>query len=609
MTFGLLLLQRFGAFHDGAIYGIRILGFQDGAFQEGAFLDVSLLLLGYAGWFWVRLYGSSWFRIFASRLWIVVHDVGLLIWRVHPGYVGLGEWKSSEYPIDSEDLSSDSDSSSISSNSIEYHEWESRVVQYNQHTDRILEDVIINYPNLVIQDQPSRARRVYRDRERERVKLYLDWGVEGVRKVTGAVTQLGWMFITGWFSSLSIPPACLDVKSDGWYGFSGRNIVDGRYCRSCEGDDGELVCLQVEWGVRWREYIFDPGLTRAKIRNEAKNGNGNVNAPRSCRTVGRGVSSGHSDVNSTRNTLSKIEVPHFELKEDPSFSMNPNVLITIRPLNYMELSTQGYKWCLKQESAQTLTFVGHPKSRFTFDHVVCETIDQETLFRMVGLPMVENCLSGYNSCIFAYGQTGSGKTHTMLGEINELEVKPSPYWGMIPRMFESLFARIIMEEESRVDERLAYTSKCSYLEIYNEQITDLLDPSSTNLQLRENVKKGVYVENLTEFEVHTVRDILRLLIRVFIRSIDEVALTSCLYISLLIFVVIVIRWGKDSTSNLHFARLNLVDLPGSERQKTSGAEGERLKEAANINKSLSTLGTTGKMDEAYRLGTGSKWVT
>lgn len=99
----------------------------------------------------------------------------------------------------------------------------------------------------------------------------------------------------------------------------------------------------------------------------------------------------------------------------------------------------------------------------------------------------------------------------MLGEINELEVKPSPHRGMTPRMFEFLFARIIaviirylilriffyisvlswkftlfpyvQEEESRVDERLAYTCKCSFLEIYNEQITDLLDPSSTNLQV------------------------------------------------------------------------------------------------------------------------------
>ncbi|GKC69605.1 putative harbinger transposase-derived protein [Tanacetum coccineum] len=81
---------------------------------------------------------------------------------------------------DSEDLSFDSDSSSISSNSIEYHEWESRVVQYNQRTDRILEDVIINYPSLVIQDQPSRARQVYRDRERKQGEAllmadYFEW--------------------------------------------------------------------------------------------------------------------------------------------------------------------------------------------------------------------------------------------------------------------------------------------------------------------------------------------------------------------------------------------------------------------------------------------------
>ncbi|GJU88404.1 hypothetical protein Tco_1300827 [Tanacetum coccineum] len=76
---------------------------------------------------------------------------------------------------DSDDLSSDSNSSSISSNSIEYHEWESRVVQYNQRTDRILEDVIINYPNLFIQDQTSRARRAYRDREREQGEALLKW--------------------------------------------------------------------------------------------------------------------------------------------------------------------------------------------------------------------------------------------------------------------------------------------------------------------------------------------------------------------------------------------------------------------------------------------------
>ncbi|KAD4179211.1 hypothetical protein E3N88_27802 [Mikania micrantha] len=390
------------------------------------------------------------------------------------------------------------------------------------------------------------------------------------------------------------------------------------------------------------------GLARSRYgwgsdsRNEGKIGNVNLNAntPRSCRTIGRATSSGYSEGNSTQNTPTKsvnkppnpgllhggstkpptsgsvrgygniaalsrgspntyttvntVEVPHFDLKEDPSFWMDHNVqvLIRIRPLNNMELSTHGYNRCLKQESAQCVTFVGNPETRFTFDHVACETIDQETLFRMAGLPMVENCLSGYNSCIFAYGQTGSGKTHTMLGKIDELEVKPSPYRGMTPRMFEFLFARIVAEEESRVDERLTYNCKCSFLEIYNEQITDLLDPSSTNLQLREDVKKGVYVENLIEIEVHTVGDILRLLSRgsanrrVAATNMNrESSRSHCVFTC-----VIESRWEKDSTSNLRFARLNLVDLAGSERQKTSGAEGERLKEAANINKSLSTLG-------------------
>ncbi|XP_023879431.2 kinesin-like protein KIN-12D [Quercus suber] len=292
--------------------------------------------------------------------------------------------------------------------------------------------------------------------------------------------------------------------------------------------------------------------------------------------------------------VNSVEVPYFDLKEDPSFWMEHNVqvLIRVRPLNSMERSAQGYNRCLKQESAQSITWIGQPETRFTFDHVACETVDQETLFRMVGLPMVENCLSGYNSCMFAYGQTGSGKTHTMLGEIEDLELKPSPHRGMTPRIFEFLFARIEAEEEIRRDERLKYNCKCSFLEIYNEQITDLLDPSSTNLLLREDVKKGVYVENLSEFEVQTVSDILRLLTqgssnrRVAATNMNRESSRSHSVFT----CVIESRWEKDSTTNLRFARLNLVDLAGSERQKTSGAEGERLKEAANINKSLSTLG-------------------
>ncbi|GAU16719.1 hypothetical protein TSUD_199610 [Trifolium subterraneum] len=275
------------------------------------------------------------------------------------------------------------------------------------------------------------------------------------------------------------------------------------------------------------------------------------------------------------------EVQHFELKNDPSFwtDHNVQVLIRIRPLSNMEKLSQGNGRCLKQESAQTLIWLGHPETRFTFDHIGCETLSQENLFRVAGVPMVENCLSGYNSCMFAYGQTGSGKTYTMMGEIKETQGCLDEDSGITPR-----------EEESGKDCKLKYTCKCSFLEIYNEQITDLLEPSSTNLQLREDMKKGVYVDNLTEHSVVTVDDVMRLL-GTANRKVAATHMNCESSRSHSVFTCIIeSRWEKDSMTHFRFARLNLVDLAGSERQKSSGADSERLKEAANINKSLSTLG-------------------
>ncbi|CAD5323339.1 unnamed protein product [Arabidopsis thaliana] len=286
--------------------------------------------------------------------------------------------------------------------------------------------------------------------------------------------------------------------------------------------------------------------------------------------------------------------PHFELNEDHSFwkDHNVQVLIRLRPLSTMERANQGYGKCLKQESPQTLVWLGHPEARFTFDHVASETISQEKLFRVAGLPMVENCLSGYNSCVFAYGQTGSGKTYTMMGEISEAEGSLGEDCGVTARIFEYLFSRIKMEEEERRDENLKFSCKCSFLEIYNEQITDLLEPSSTNLQLREDLGKGVYVENLVEHNVRTVSDVLKLLLQgATNRKIAATRMNSESSRSHSVFTcTIESLWEKDSLTRSRFARLNLVDLAGSERQKSSGAEGDRLKEAANINKSLSTLG-------------------
>ncbi|KAJ9546312.1 hypothetical protein OSB04_018855 [Centaurea solstitialis] len=272
-------------------------------------------------------------------------------------------------------------------------------------------------------------------------------------------------------------------------------------------------------------------------------------------------------------------------------TMFRSVLIRMRPLNNAEKVAQGYGRCLKQESLQTLAWLGHPEVRFTFDHIVCETISQEKLFRVAGLPMVDNCMSGYNSCMFAYGQTGSGKTYTMMGEISQRDGKLVDDCGITPRLFEYLFMRIKLEEENRRDEKLEYSCKCSFLEIYNEQIIDLLEPSSTNLQLREDLKEGVYVENLTEYNVKTVDEVLKLLLQgAANRKVAGTDMNSESSRSHSVFTCIVeSRWEKDSMTHLRFGRLNLVDLAGSERQRSTGA-GERLKEASYINKSLSTLG-------------------
>ncbi|KAJ3673243.1 hypothetical protein LUZ60_006617 [Juncus effusus] len=284
----------------------------------------------------------------------------------------------------------------------------------------------------------------------------------------------------------------------------------------------------------------------------------------------------------------------FDLSDDPSFWKDNNiqVVIRIRPLSGPEISQQGHSKCVRQDSCQSVTWVGHPESRFTFDLVADENVSQEKLFKVAGVAMVDNCMAGYNSCMFAYGQTGSGKTHTMLGDIENGMRRHNANCGMTPRVFEYLFQQIQKEKEMRKEEKVQFTCKCSFLEIYNEQILDLLDPNSTNLQIREDLKKGVHVENLKEHEVSSAKEAMQQLIEgAANRKVAATNMNRASSRSHSIFTcVIESKWEVQGITRHRFARLNLVDLAGSERQKSSGAEGERLKEATNINKSLSTLG-------------------
>uniref|UniRef100_A0A803LZK2 Kinesin motor domain-containing protein n=1 Tax=Chenopodium quinoa TaxID=63459 RepID=A0A803LZK2_CHEQI len=218
------------------------------------------------------------------------------------------------------------------------------------------------------------------------------------------------------------------------------------------------------------------------------------------------------------------------------------------------------------------------------------------IFQLVGAPLVENCLAGFNSSVFAYGQTGSGKTYTMWGPSNALleDNLANEQQGLTPRVFERLFARINEEQIKHSDKQLTYQCRCSFLEIYNEQITDLLDPSQKNLQIREDVKSGVYVENLAEEYVSTAKDVIQLLLKgLSHRRTGATSINAESSRSHSVFTCSVESQCKsksDGLSSLKTSKINLVDLAGSERQKLTGAAGERLKEAGNINRSLSQLG-------------------
>ncbi|KAK6930654.1 Kinesin motor domain [Dillenia turbinata] len=266
------------------------------------------------------------------------------------------------------------------------------------------------------------------------------------------------------------------------------------------------------------------------------------------------------------------------------------VIVRMRPPNKDE---EEGEMIVQKLSTDSLSILGQT---FTFDSVADTNSSQNDIFQLVGAPLVENCIAGFNSSVFAYGQTGSGKTYTMWGPANALleENLSSDQQGLTPRVFEKLFSRINEEQIKHADKELRYQCRCSFLEIYNEQITDLLDPNQKNLQIREDVKTGVYVENLTEECVCTMEDVTQLLVKgLSNRRTGATSINAESSRSHSVFTCIVESRCKsmaDGLSSFKTSRINLVDLAGSERQKLTGAAGDRLKEAGNINRSLSQLG-------------------
>ncbi|XP_061592391.1 kinesin-like protein KIF1B isoform X34 [Cololabis saira] len=273
------------------------------------------------------------------------------------------------------------------------------------------------------------------------------------------------------------------------------------------------------------------------------------------------------------------------------------VAVRVRPFNTRELSKDSK--CIIQMQGNTTTILNpkqpkEPAKTFSFDysywsHTTPEDTSfasQNLVYNDIGKEMLAHAFEGYNVCIFAYGQTGAGKSYTMMGKQEEGQE------GIIPMLCEDLFEKI--NEETNKDE-LSYSVEVSYMEIYCERVRDLLNPKNKgNLRVREHPLLGPYVEDLSKLAVTSYTDIADLMdAGNKARTVAATNMNETSSRSHAVFTIVFTQKKHDNETDLStekVSKISLVDLAGSERADSTGAKGTRLKEGANINKSLTTLG-------------------
>ncbi|CAD5217128.1 unnamed protein product [Bursaphelenchus xylophilus] len=270
------------------------------------------------------------------------------------------------------------------------------------------------------------------------------------------------------------------------------------------------------------------------------------------------------------------------------------VAVRVRPFNNREKEF-GAK-CVISMTGKTTTISGGPGNQahnFNYDYSYwsmnkpdANFVSQAQVYAELGVEMLEHAFQGYNVCIFAYGQTGSGKSYTMMGKPNDPDEM-----GIIPRLCRDLYNRV----EQTTDHNLQYKVEVSYMEIYCEKVRDLLSRTPTdNLRVREHPLFGPYVDNLEKMAAPSYEDIFELMDSGNkARTVAATNMNSTSSRSHAVFTIVLTQKFHDEATNLDcekVSKISLVDLAGSERANSTGAEGQRLKEGANINKSLTTLG-------------------
>ncbi|XP_052441544.1 kinesin-like protein KIF3C [Carassius gibelio] len=265
------------------------------------------------------------------------------------------------------------------------------------------------------------------------------------------------------------------------------------------------------------------------------------------------------------------------------------VVVRCRPLNRKEES-MGYENIVQMDVKLGQVALRNPKAglgellkSFTFDAVYDACSKQSDLYDETVRPLIDSVLRGFNGTIFAYGQTGTGKTYTMQGQWLDAERR-----GIIPNSFEHIFTHISRSQNQQ------YLVRASYLEIYQEEIRDLLTKDhSKKLELKESADSGVYIKDLSSFVTKNVKEIEHVMnVGNQSRSVGFTNMNEHSSRSHAIFIITVecSQLGPDGQNHIRVGKLNLVDLAGSERQTKTGVQGERLKEATKINLSLSALG-------------------
>ncbi|CAK9828306.1 Kinesin-like protein unc-104 [Anthophora retusa] len=274
------------------------------------------------------------------------------------------------------------------------------------------------------------------------------------------------------------------------------------------------------------------------------------------------------------------------------------VAVRVRPFNNREISREAQ--CIIEMSGNT-TSILNPKappgskdaiksfnydySYFSMDPNDGNYSSQLMVYKDIGEEMLQHAFEGYNVCIFAYGQTGAGKSYTMMGK---QEVGQE---GIIPQICKDLFRKISRNS----NECLKYSVEVSYMEIYCERVRDLLNPKNKgNLRVREHPLLGPYVEDLSKLAVMSYEDIHDLIDEGNkARTVAATNMNETSSRSHAVFTIFFTQQKQDSATGLvteKVSKISLVDLAGSERADSTGAKGTRLKEGANINKSLTTLG-------------------